>query len=226
MATRPPTTPNRLFADPRALRTSELLRRAASELAANVELSQELRVRAVWIEHARTDEGVSDERRRGVAAIEDAADTPAASDHSVVLRCTATETCNFHRMAVPTMNPAPASAMPGAALWTAVTRSESTASSAPCTGQSCCWRGRLVRRWPRTNRRVTVTSSVFLLGDTGSTRAFKDDLTGGRWLCEWHRMNVIRMRTKGSRRVPSRSPEWEVVGEAAPSTTSIRASIV
>jgi hypothetical protein len=107
MATRHPTTPNRPFADPRALRTSELLRRAASELAANVELSQELRVRAVWIERARTDEGVSDERRRGVAAIEDAADTPAASDHSVVLRCTATETCNFHKDGGPGDEPCP-----------------------------------------------------------------------------------------------------------------------
>jgi len=68
------------------MRTSETLRTAASWLdgAAEhcgykqrdreqlVELAAELRVRAIWIERARTDEGVSEERRRGIAAIEDA----------------------------------------------------------------------------------------------------------------------------------------------------------
>lgn len=97
MATVPPTTEDPHFADPRGLRTSELLRRAASELSASDELAQELRVRAIWIERARADEAVSDERRRGVAAIEDAGDRRGPSPSSVVLRCTAGKQCSFHK---------------------------------------------------------------------------------------------------------------------------------
>jgi hypothetical protein len=96
MATVPPTTEDPHLAHPRGLRTSELLRRAASELAASDELAQELRVRAIWIERARRDKAVSDARRRGVAAIEDAGDDPGPSRSSVVLRCKGRERCSFH----------------------------------------------------------------------------------------------------------------------------------
>ena len=70
------------------MRTSELLHAAASELAARThraapaeaerlqELATELRVRARWIEGARADQGVSEDRRRGIAAIEDSYDEP------------------------------------------------------------------------------------------------------------------------------------------------------
>jgi len=56
------------------MRTSELIRLAASHLGptlAERQLAAELRVRAGWIEVARHDPGVSQERRLGVAAIED-----------------------------------------------------------------------------------------------------------------------------------------------------------
>lgn len=61
------------------LKTSEVMRRAASELDAFTQrlgveeraVGNELRVRARWIEVARNDPGVSEERRLGVAAIED-----------------------------------------------------------------------------------------------------------------------------------------------------------
>ena len=53
-----------------SLRTSELLREVARVLH-HEELAFELRVRARWIEVARHDEGVSQERRMGLAAIED-----------------------------------------------------------------------------------------------------------------------------------------------------------
>ncbi len=96
LATVPPSTDNPGPVHPRELRTSELLRRAAFELAASDELAEELRIRAIWIERARTDEAVSDERRRGVAAIEDAGDDPRRSRSSVVLRCKASEPCSFH----------------------------------------------------------------------------------------------------------------------------------
>ncbi len=59
------------------LDTSELLRVAASllegcNLTIDHQAAAELRVRARWIEVARHDEGVSEERRLGVAAIQDA----------------------------------------------------------------------------------------------------------------------------------------------------------
>ena len=62
------------FADKK---TSELMRTAAALLEVNAltidhQVAAELRVRARWIEVARTDVGVSEERRRGIAAIEDA----------------------------------------------------------------------------------------------------------------------------------------------------------
>lgn len=72
--------------DPAKLKTSELLRSAASWLTVLVrgatgsrggavadvdQVAFELRVRARWIEGARTDEGVSHDRRMGIAAIED-----------------------------------------------------------------------------------------------------------------------------------------------------------
>lgn len=54
------------------LKTSEVMRRAASELdAVDRVLASELRLRAMWIEVARQDGSVSEERRKGVAAIED-----------------------------------------------------------------------------------------------------------------------------------------------------------
>jgi hypothetical protein len=54
------------------LRTSELLRRASSELAtAAPQLASELRVRARWIESGRADEGVSTERRQALAMVDD-----------------------------------------------------------------------------------------------------------------------------------------------------------
>jgi hypothetical protein len=61
--------------EPTKLRTSELLRTAASRLDAgsrdDQQVAFELRVRARWIEGARADEGVSHDRRMGIAAIED-----------------------------------------------------------------------------------------------------------------------------------------------------------
>ncbi len=106
MRTVSPTTRNKALSDPRELRTSELLRRAASELTTGsggqperpdrTELARELQVRALWIERARTDEGVSDEQRRGVATIEDV-DRPEPADSSGRLRCSKTERCDFHR---------------------------------------------------------------------------------------------------------------------------------
>jgi len=72
--------------DPTKLKTSELLRNAASWLTVLVrgaagsrrgavsevdQVAFELRVRARWIEGARADEGVSHDRRMGIAAIED-----------------------------------------------------------------------------------------------------------------------------------------------------------
>ncbi len=66
---------------PAGLKTSELLRSAASRLdvgsVADRLVAFELRVRARWIEGARRDEGVSEERRRGIAAIEDVEVAPA-----------------------------------------------------------------------------------------------------------------------------------------------------
>jgi len=64
------------------MRTSELLRLAASELAAlatvekqrasdHRELAAELRIRARWIESARRDAGVSRDRAMGIEAIEE-----------------------------------------------------------------------------------------------------------------------------------------------------------
>lgn len=106
MRTVPPTTRDQSLPDPRELRTSELLRRAAAELKAasgeeperpdRTELAQELQVRALWIERARADEGVSNERRRGVATIEDV-DRPGSIDASGRLRCSAKGRCDFHR---------------------------------------------------------------------------------------------------------------------------------
>ncbi len=107
MATVPPTTGDPHPIHPRGLRTSELLRRAASELVASDELAQELRVRAIWIERARADEAVSHERRRGVAAIEDAGEDPPPSRSSLVLRCKANERCNFHKDGGPVDEPCP-----------------------------------------------------------------------------------------------------------------------
>jgi hypothetical protein len=57
------------------LRTSELLRRASSELAAtDAQLASELRVRTRWIESGRADEGVSNERRQALAMVDDPID--------------------------------------------------------------------------------------------------------------------------------------------------------
>lgn len=117
MATVRPTTGEEHRAEPRDLRTSELLRRAASELAHDSaeqptgpnrsELAKELQVRALWIERSRADEAVSDERRRGVAAIEDAGDDLGVSPTSVVLRCKGGEQCSFHRDGGATEDPCP-----------------------------------------------------------------------------------------------------------------------
>jgi hypothetical protein len=56
------------------LRTSEVLRRAAAlldplTLEARI-IAAELRTRAAWIEGARHDPGVSEERRKAIAALE------------------------------------------------------------------------------------------------------------------------------------------------------------
>lgn len=58
------------------MKTSELLRRAASQLEVSPltidhQIAAELRVRARWIEVARHDTGVPQERRLAVASIED-----------------------------------------------------------------------------------------------------------------------------------------------------------
>jgi hypothetical protein len=114
MPTVPPTTPDKQTGKPRDLRTSELLRRAASELAAEDqtarpkrrELVQELQVRALWIERARADDAVSDERRRGVAAIEDV-DRGESVESPGRLRCSARERCDFHRDGGPVNEPCP-----------------------------------------------------------------------------------------------------------------------
>lgn len=80
------------------LRTSEVLLLAASELAALAAPSKaiqaliaELHLRARWIEGARSDEGVSAERRRAIAAIED------TDGESATLRCDGNQKCSFHR---------------------------------------------------------------------------------------------------------------------------------
>lgn len=106
MRREPPTTADNLAGEARDLPTSALLRRAASELVASepdhparrkhAEIARELWVRALWIERARADEGVSDERRRGVAAIEDVGGAQSIGS-AVRLRCSATERCHFHR---------------------------------------------------------------------------------------------------------------------------------
>ncbi len=74
------------------LRTSELLHLAASELATRThrsapqevdrlqELATELRVRARWIEGARRDTGVSDDRRAGLAAVDEPIDDSDAKE--------------------------------------------------------------------------------------------------------------------------------------------------
>lgn len=105
MPTVPPTTPDKQSREPRDLRTSELLRRAATELTADSgdqaarpkrrELAQELQVRALWIERARADDAVSDERR-GVAAVEDV-EGGESIESPGRLRCSGRERCDFHR---------------------------------------------------------------------------------------------------------------------------------
>lgn len=87
-----------MIARPQALRTSQVLHLAASELAALAGPSSavealivELRLRARWIEGARADKGISTERRRGIATIED------TNGESMTLRCTAEGKCTFHR---------------------------------------------------------------------------------------------------------------------------------
>ena len=106
MGTVPPTTRDKLPRELRDLRTSELLRRAASELAtdpaeqakraSHSELARELEVRALWIERARGDASISRERRRGIAAIEDVERQDTAG-RSGRLRCTVGQPCDFHR---------------------------------------------------------------------------------------------------------------------------------
>lgn len=116
MPTVPPRSLDRQPAELRDLRTSDLLRRAASELAndsakqrggrSRSELAQELQVRALWIERARADEAVSHERRRGIAAIEDV-DGAESIGSSARLRCSAAERCDFHRDDGPVDEPCP-----------------------------------------------------------------------------------------------------------------------
>lgn len=71
--------------DPKDLPTSEVLRRSASWLDGLAEqggykrrdreeiiaLAAELRLRALWIERGKTDPGISEERRKAIAAIDD-----------------------------------------------------------------------------------------------------------------------------------------------------------
>lgn len=68
-----------------AIKTSEVMRRAASllELIADktpdsdiAATAAELRVRALWIERARHDPGLSTERQLGVAIVEDVEGRP------------------------------------------------------------------------------------------------------------------------------------------------------
>ena len=105
MRTVPPTSGNEPTSAPRDLGTSALLRRAASELAAERveqpgvptrgDLAKELELRALWIERARADTSVSRERRRGIAAIEDVDDREVVRG-SEGLRCSAETRCDFH----------------------------------------------------------------------------------------------------------------------------------
>lgn len=106
MANEPPRTRDERPAEARYLRTSQLLRRAASELAndspkhpgerSRSELAHELEVRALWIERGRANGGLSDERTCGVATIE-GVDRSEAVGWSGRLRCSASGPCDFHR---------------------------------------------------------------------------------------------------------------------------------